>query len=174
MSNESRKHRAGQWLAVACTVCAAFAAQAAEPASATTGLMTFSNVQIVSNPAEARQARTGQAPAPQGLRAFIDPETRKLRQPTAEEAATLAAGEHNRLGRGKVKPGPAAPSTLIYPAQGGVGMEIDASQLSFLVARKDTDGKLIEECLPNAEEARTFLQTQSTVKNMSAVKGSLQ
>jgi len=137
-----------RWLTLAGLSAAAFAAHGSEPTTATNGVMTFPNVQVVASPAPAAIP----APAAQGaMRAFLDPVTGKLVQPSAEQAAALEAASPARPAAASRLRSLAPVTTDIYPAQGGVGMMLDESQMSYFVARKEAGGKIATACVPGSE-----------------------
>ena len=149
--HDSPDRHTARWLTLAGLSAAAFAAQGSEPAAATSGVMTFPNVQVVASPVLAATP----APAAQGrMRAFIDPATGKLVQPTAEQAAELEAASQARPAVASRLRSLAPETTAIYPAQGGVGMTLDESQMSYFVARKDANGKVASACIPGSELGR--------------------
>lgn len=77
-----------------------------------------------------------------GLRAFIDPQTGQLRQPTPEEAAQLAAADHaarlQALSELEV---------VVHP-DGMKSVDLKDAFMIDLVARRNPDGSLSIGCLP--------------------------
>lgn len=149
-----------RWLTLAGLSVAAFAAHGGDAATGLNGAMTFLNVQVVNAPAPVASKAL---PAQGGMRAFVDPATGKLVQPSAEQAAALEAATPAR---------PASSSRLrslapteIYPAQGGVGMTLDESTMSYSVARKGAGGKVTTDCIPGSELGRWASKKPATRHN---------
>jgi hypothetical protein len=169
MLNEIRNRSTGRWLAAAGLAGVTMAAQAADPAASENGLMTFPNVRVVSAPVPA--AKAAAAPQAQGaMRAYIDPATGQLTQPTAEQAAALDAQASAPTAR-QSRVQSEAVTTTIYPAQGGVGMMLDESQMTYYVARRSADGTLMTVCLPDAKAARSALKASGSRKLKTVAKG---
>ena len=139
-----------RWLALAGLSAAAFAAQGSELAADGHGVMTFPNVQVVASPVPAPVA-TAARPAQGAMRAFVDPATGKLVQPSAEQAAALEAAGPPRPAAASRLRSLAPAAAEIYPAQGGVGITLDESQMSYFVARKGTGGQVATACVPGSE-----------------------
>jgi hypothetical protein len=168
MLNESRSWQTWRRLAtvaVAGLATAAMAAQAADPTPVPVqnGLMTFPNVRVVSVPPSAATPVVAKTPGFQGgFKAFIDPATGELVQPTAEEAAALEAAA------------PATAALTLAPAQpatitglyGAAGVVLDDSQMSYFVARRNSDGALGMACVPGEQSALSFMKERgaSTIK----------
>ncbi len=137
-----------RWLTLAGLSAAAFSAHGSEPVTGANGVMTFPNVQVVASPAPV----VTRAQAAQGaMRAFIDPATGQLVQPSAEQAAALEAAGPARPAAASRLRSLAPVTTEIYPAQGGVGMTLDESHMSYFVARKEAGGKIATACVPGNE-----------------------
>ena len=82
------------------------------------------------------------APAPVaggGMRVFIDPETKRLRQPDVSELAKLATQERRIA--------PVAPMVRAMP-NGSLSVVLDDSFASYLVATRQPDGSFRVDCLP--------------------------
>ncbi|MES2159597.1 MAG: choice-of-anchor J domain-containing protein [Pseudomonadota bacterium] len=117
-----RARRPVERLAICGLALAATAAQAAPD----NGLMTFPHVNVVTQQAPPQQA----AAAAGGLKAYKDPATGKLGNPTQDQAAELdkairasAAGPRARSSR---------PAT-IHPPHGGVGVVLDEAHTQYSV-----------------------------------------
>ena len=169
MKNDRCNWPAGRWLAIAGASAASFAAYAADPASKADGVMSFPHVQVISAPVEASKANGAQATESQGgFKAFVDPTTRKLVRPTAEQAAALEAADAQRHRAPKARQ-----LQTIYPAHGGVGVVLDESYMSYAVVRRGADGKLIEDCVPDESAALSFLKVSTDRSAKPAAKGEL-
>jgi len=97
--------------------------------------------------AAARSAAEAACPADDavgraGLRAFIDPQTGQLREPTPEEAAQLAAAAHaSRLQA-------LSELEIVVHPDGMKSVDLGDAFLIDLVARRNPDGSLSIDCLP--------------------------
>ncbi|ELX08458.1 hypothetical protein Jab_2c05070 [Janthinobacterium sp. HH01] len=104
----------------------AAAAGCAAQATPDDGVMTFPHVSVV------RQA----APPPQqtasGLKAYKDPVTGRLVEPSPEQAADLDAAIR-AAGTGRLR---AASPGIVHPPQGGVGVVLDETHTHYAVARR--------------------------------------
>lgn len=91
------------------------------------GVMTFPHVNVV------RQAAVPPQPATApGLKAYKDPVTGQLVEPSPEQAASLdAAIRASTAGRLR-----ATSPVIIHPPQGGVGVALDESHTHYAVTRK--------------------------------------
>ena len=175
MTNRSCTRQALQWVALAGVSALAATAQAETP-SASTGLMSFPHARVATAaPAAATPHANAEAAnqSPRGFTAYKDPATGKLVNPTADQAAALrAAGASSRLRQGAAKT-PAAPQT-IYPASGGVGLVLDPSMDTFMLARKDANGQLTEACIPGEGPAMAALHAHRAQSSKTANKGNTQ
>ena len=149
----------------------AFAAQAADQTSKPDGLMTFPHTYVIAQPPTAQSGAAQQATAPQGVKAFKDPVTGELTAPTADQAAALdaaaAAATAAAPAKLKQKALKSAPATFALP-QGGVGMQLDDSQMTYSVAHKDASGKIVEQCLPNKSAAMSALNPKRKATKRAA------
>ncbi len=82
-----------------------------------------------------------------GQRAFIDPATGQLREPTPQEAAALAAAARRTLGT------LAAPVQLKQGPGGAVGMVVPDNLLSYSVATINPDGTVSMTCVTGKNAA---------------------
>ena len=80
--------------------------------------------------------------------AYRDPVTGKLGNPTAEQAAALAAT--SRVAAPIAKPRAAKPQ-IIRPPHGGLGLMLDDSHDRYAMARKAADGAVTETCEPHQQ-----------------------
>ncbi len=82
-------------------------------------------------------------PAPNGVTVFVDPVTRQIRQPSASEIGELSSASQ----AARAATAPAAQPQIIQGPGGAVGILLDDSAMSFMVATKKPDGKLAMECV---------------------------
>jgi hypothetical protein len=75
-----------------------------------------------------------------GMRVFIDPQTRRLRRPDAADIEKLAAQRQQALP-------PVAPQVRVN-ANGSLSALLDDSFASYLIATRQPDGTLRVDCLP--------------------------
>lgn len=101
--------------------------------------------------AEASKAQTA-APAETagqaGVKAYIDPATGKLREPTAEDAAAAAAG------RQALRAAP-APLVVQHPS-GMMSAELGEEYMNDVVVQKSADGKLVYKCVPRSQREKAL------------------
>lgn len=115
-------------------------------------------------PAAAEPARA----APQRATVVKDPTTGKLRAPTAEEAAELAATPAPSSARSARR---AAPAEVQLP-NGGVSLEVDDSLMMYSVARRNPDGSMTYQCVTGDKAARSLVRKAGPQPAVSkAVKG---
>lgn len=149
-----------RWLWAAGAAAAAFAAQAGDADPARDGVMTFPHVRVTKAPAAERAS--AQAPAADGragFRAYIDPATGKLTQPTAEQAAALEAAAASAA-----PPARLPQSQPLYGPGGAVGMTLDDAQMMNYVVRRGAHGALDTACVPGDEVAHTLARPVAAVK----------
>ena len=100
-------------------------------------------------------AVSGQPPASEGLRVFIDPNTGKFREPTPEEAQALTPQRAPQTG--DVRMGPLAPEAAplqeIVGPGGAVGVVLDERFMVNSVVRKNPDGSLSYDCITGDKNA---------------------
>jgi hypothetical protein len=165
---ETRKGQPRRCLAIAGVASMAAAAMVAHAADPTpvpvqNGLMTFPNVRVVAVPPPAATPSAVRTPPfLGGFKAFIDPATGELVEPTAEEAAALEAAGQTQAA---LRQAAAQPAT-ITGLYGAVGIVLGESQMSYFVARRNSDGALGMACVPGEQVARSFLNGTgvSTIK----------
>lgn len=87
-------------------------------------------------------------PAAGGYRVFIDPETRKVREPTPEEAQALSAQKELRATPSETAP----PPPRVSGPNGAVGVVLDDKFMVHQVARKNPDGSLSMDCVTGDDE----------------------
>ncbi len=88
-----------------------------------------------------------------GLTVFVDPVTRQIRQPTASEIGAVGAASQAAA---RVGATPASPQIIQGPGA-AIGLLLDDSAMSFMVATKKPDGKLAVECVVGAGEAASHV-----------------
>ena len=93
-------------------------------------------------------------PAPQRATVVKDPSTGRLRAPTAEEAAELAATQPPSSARGARR---AAPAEVRHP-NGAVSLEVDESLMMYSVAKRNADGSIGLQCVTGEKAARSILR----------------
>jgi len=85
------------------------------------------------------------APAPvkaSGSVVFVDPVTRKIRKPNASEI-----GAQRSQSQAAVATRPATPPVVIHGPGAAVGILLDDSDMSFMVATRKADGKIALDCV---------------------------
>lgn len=135
--------------AMVAAACALPAAAQQAPTSAN-GLMSFPNVRIVQGTPVAAPAAAPGA----GLRAYIDPETGALSEPSAVEVAALQA----MLPAPSRRPAPKALRVFRLAGGRGEGVELDDSFMSYTVVRNVGDGVLVEACVVGEDLAERLIR----------------
>ena len=119
------------------------------------GRLVFPNVRVENaTPAEQPASASGQ-------RAFIDPVTRQLREPTPEEALDL-----QRAGAARARAfGPAvAPATIAKGPQGSDMAILGDDFMVFTVAAPDASGKVSVNHAAGPKEAAAKMNTKASAK----------
>jgi hypothetical protein len=80
-----------------------------------------------------------------GLRAFIDPQTGQLREPTPEEAQALARAAREKFAR-EVE----SLEAIVHP-DGMISLDLKGLFMQDLVVVKNPDGSLSMRCVPDSE-----------------------
>lgn len=132
-----RRIAATRWLACAGLSWCGVAAQAAPD-----GVMTFPQVSVVAQEAPKLPRPSMQ---PGGFMAYKDPVTGQLSNPTAEQAAALAAPAATIAEPRTAKP------QITRPPHGGFGIMLDESYARYAIARKAADGTVSETCEPHQD-----------------------
>lgn len=153
----SKMNRSRWMLGLGLVATASFTMPAvAEPPAASTshnGLLTFPNVRVENAPL-ARQAAAKSASQAAGMRAGVDPETRQLREVTADEAKQLATkpkaavtlSAPRRAAAAAAEEAPASDAgQVLYGPDNAVGMTLGDDQMLYQVVRKTDEGLVIEE-----------------------------
>lgn len=142
----------------------ALAEPPAAPASNNNGLMSFPNVSVQNAPVPAsKQAPAAKgAAATAGLKAFMT-EDGKPAQMTPEAAAQLSNAATVVAGKTIASTASASANVgMVRLENGGMMMEADQSLMMFEVARKDADGKVIQQCVTGEDSAKHALHSKAT------------
>jgi hypothetical protein len=107
------------------------------------GRMVFPSVRVENAPASAEQSA-----AVAGQRAFIDPVTRQLREPTPEEVAALQNADRARTLSAAV-----SPSILVQNPDGSQTVILSDEHMVYTVATVDTAGKVVVDHATGPAEA---------------------
>jgi hypothetical protein len=142
------RHRSPLYLATIVALLGAGAAGAADTTPmvpSKDGLLTLPNVRVVSAP---QLATTPVAQA--GMKAYIDPTTGQLRQPTQEEllAESRAGQLASTLQQQSLQQG-----TEFVTSSGAIGVTLGESSMVFSVVQKTDGGALAEFCVVGPEQA---------------------
>jgi len=130
MMSARRRRAAKRWLAFAGVSFAAVAAHAADAQAPANGVMTFPNVTVVAQPSVGKGAPS--AP-PDGMKAYRDPVTGQLVNPSPEQIAELDAATRAAAPLAKSR---VAKPQAFHPAHGGIGIKLGASHARYGVAGK--------------------------------------
>jgi len=151
LSNDGGPTRPSPYLALVVAMLGIGVASAADIAPAPAGpngLITLPNVRVVNRPDLA--AVPSKRVAQQGFKAYIDPATGMLRDPTEEELQqeSLAGFQAESLARllGSV-------DTQFVTSSGAIGLNLPESSMMFSVVQKADDGSLNEFCVVGPEAA---------------------
>ena len=82
---------------------------------------------------------------------FVDPTTRKVRKPGASEIG--AQRSQSQAAQAAIAARPATPPVLIHGPGGAVGILLDDSDMSFMVATRKADGKIALDCVTGRDAA---------------------
>jgi hypothetical protein len=130
------------------------AAQAQPAVTNASGLMTFPNVRIEHAPAP-----SAEPVAAAGQRAFIDPVTKQLREPTAEEVAALETAERARSLRLA-----ASPTVLVQNPNGSSTVILGDQYMVYTVATADGAGHVAVDHATGPEEAAAKVNAKPSAK----------
>jgi hypothetical protein len=136
---------------IALAIGATTSAFAADPSAL--GIMSFPNVKVVNAPAATIAAPAATQP---GMRAFKDPVTGAMRQPTSEELQIIAADE------------PAMQRTegqIFLTQTGAEAVMLDESYLQYAVVSRRPDGSLAEMCIPGRATSDALVNNTTWAKN---------
>jgi hypothetical protein len=106
------------------------------------------------------ESKASQAPPPPGPNAagamvFIDPVTGKIVQPTEAQMGRLAPTR-------QVTPKAKAPAVTIQGPEGAVGMMLGPESLSYSIATRTADGKVVLDCVTGDQTAKRLVTGEST------------
>jgi len=107
-------------------------------------------------PAETPAEAAGQA----GMKAYIDPATGKLREPTAEDAAAAAAAAAKSRQAQAARPEP----VVVQHSSGMVSAELGEEYMEDVVVRKNADGTLAFQCVPRSRTEKVLTKPGSPAK----------
>jgi hypothetical protein len=170
LNNDDGRNRTPLYLAMVVAMLGAGVANAADIVPAPdgpNGLIAFPHVRVVNRPDLA--AAPSKAVARQGFKAYIDPATGMLRDPTQEElqqesiaglvAEWLAQLQSN------------VDVQFVTPS-GAIGLNLPESSMMFSVVQKGDDGSLNEFCVVGpeaAEKLKRFKAPASSALNRKGV-----
>jgi hypothetical protein len=128
------------------------------------GAMTFEHVRVVNVPvaSSAPQSKS------EGLRAYIDAQSKRLREQTPDEALQ-AASEKRVLVKSAKSPARGvsaravesiAETQYLYGADGSVGLMLDEESMVYQVAYKDASGAVGQQCVNGKSQATKALQNK--------------
>ena len=106
--------------------------------------------------AETPAETAGQA----GMKAYIDPATGKLREPTAEDAAAAAAAAAKSRQAQAARPEP----VVVQHSSGMVSAELGEEYMEDVVVRKNADGTLAFQCVPRSRTEKVLTKPGSPAK----------
>ena len=116
---------------------------AKKKASARPAATSAAKPEAAKPPAETPAETAGQA----GMKAYIDPATGKLREPTAEDAAAAAAAAAKSRQAQAARPEP----VVVQHSSGMVSAELGEEYMEDVVVRKNADGTLAFQCVPRSQ-----------------------
>ena len=99
---------------------------------------------------------------------FVDPVTRKIRKPSASEI-----GAQRSQSQAAVAKRPATPPMVIHGPGAAVGILLDDSDMSFMVATRKADGKIALDCVTGEAAERAVAnatQSQHPARNAAETK----
>ena len=132
---------------------AAAGADTATTVSSKDGLLTFPNVRVVNAP------QLATTPAPQaGFKAYIDPVTGQLREPTQEDV--LAESQAAQAAQALRRPTVPQETDFVTPS-GAIGRTLDESTMVFSVVKKTDSGELAEFCVVGPEQAAKVMNLKA-------------
>jgi hypothetical protein len=141
----------GVWTLVALGSCALPAGAVEKRLDATSGSPGSKQAQAGTTACPADD-RVGGA----GLRAFIDPQTGQLRQPTPEELATWTKAAREELSRAVESLQP-----TVLP-DGTLALDLQGLFMQDLVVTRRPDGSLSTQCVPDSEREVAFAAPPQT------------
>ena len=118
-----------------------------------------------------RPAAPASAAAPvkaSGSVVFVDPVTRKVRKPGASEIG--ARRSQAQAAQAALAARPATAPVLIQGPGGAVGILLDDSDMSFMVATRKADGKIALDCVTGKDAADHAAQEPQPLKAAAETK----
>jgi len=106
------------------------------------------------SPSQTSARQTSKSPAEAGAVIFVDPVTRQIREPSADEIDVLT--QSRPQGSQPVAP---IPPTEIRGPGGAVGILLGEDSQSYMVVTKTPDGKLVTDEVATKEAAEVRVQT---------------
>jgi len=110
--------------------------------------------------AKAQAATPAETAGQAGMKAYIDPATGKLREPTAEDAAAAAAAAAKSRQAQAARPEP----VVVQHASGMVSAELGEEYMEDVVVRKNADGTLAFQCVPRSRTEKVLTKPGSPAK----------
>jgi hypothetical protein len=134
------------------------------------GLMSFPNVRVVNAPSATSQPAADKSA---GVRVYIDPRTKQIREQTPEEAQAEAQAASAARSTTSARSATAvnAEGTPIYGPGNAVGMILGEETMVYAVAQKQEQGAPAWECVTgNAAAAKVLEQTPVNTSNTAEVR----
>ncbi len=142
------------------------------------GIMTFEHVRVVNAPITHANTRDGAAAQGQalaqnnsaGMRAYVDPQTKRLREQSPDEARQVASESRVRL---KSQRAPMARSSasfvessdgaqIIYGADGSEGILLDEDTMVYQLGHKEANGAIGQQCVQGEAHVLKALHSDAT------------
>jgi hypothetical protein len=135
------------------------------------GLMSFPNVRVVNAPKATPLSATDKSA---GVRVYIDPQTKQIREQTPEEAqaeAKAATAARSATTRARSATAANAEGTPIYGPGNAVGMILGEETMVYAVAHKQEQGAPAWECVTGDEAAaKALAATPVSTSNTAEVR----
>ncbi|MFN0102838.1 MAG: post-PEP-CTERM-1 domain-containing protein [Bryobacteraceae bacterium] len=100
-------------------------------------------------PAAEKKADKQTEPAAGGMKAYIDPATGKLREPTPEDLRTEGPGPQAR---------PESDLQILRHPGGAVSVVLGPEHMSYSVAKRNEDGTLSMSCVEGEKKAESWMK----------------
>jgi hypothetical protein len=133
------------------------------------GLMSFPNVRVVNAPSATSQPAADKSA---GVRVYIDPRTKQIREQTPEEAQAEAQAASAARSTTSARSATAvnAEGTPIYGPGNAVGMILGEETMVYAVAQKQEQGAPAWECVTGNAAAKVLGQTPVNTPNTAEVR----
>jgi hypothetical protein len=105
-----------------------------------------------------------------GQKAYKDPVTGEIRQPTPEEAQALDAAGQQKTSKKSLAKTAAAPQENLVSADGAIGLTLSDESMAYSVATKSPDGKVTIGCLDGKTKAESAVKSNSKPATAKSVK----